>query len=64
MGIAGVEPHHPPRRCLEEAVEKHEMEKQKLFQQRLEGESLSESPPVAFSNLSNITNTATIMKRE
>jgi hypothetical protein len=37
-----------PLRCsLEEAVEKHETEKRRLIQQRLEGETLSESPSVA-----------------
>jgi hypothetical protein len=36
--------------------------KQRLFQQRLEGEMLVD--PGRFSNLSNFTKTATMMKRE
>jgi hypothetical protein len=39
----------PPRWSRDKAVEKHETEKQRLFQRRLEGEMLSESPPVASS---------------
>jgi hypothetical protein len=37
----------PPQRSREEAAEKHETQKQRLFKQRLEGETLLESPTVA-----------------
>jgi hypothetical protein len=37
----------PPRRSLEKAAKKHETTKQRLYLQRLEGGTLSESPPVA-----------------
>jgi hypothetical protein len=45
------------------AAEKHETMKLRLFQQRLEGKVVKVAPD-SFSNLSNIANTATIMKRE
>jgi hypothetical protein len=47
------------KRSLEEVAEKHETMKQRLFE--IGGETLSKLPP---SNLSNITNTAAMMKRE
>jgi hypothetical protein len=45
-------------------VEKHETTKKRLYLWRLEGGNAAGAIPGCFSNLFNITNTATMMKRE
>jgi hypothetical protein len=53
----------PPKSSREEVAKKNKSTKQRLFQQRLERKHCR-SRFDRFSNLFNITNTGTIMKRE
>jgi hypothetical protein len=54
----------PPEAFSKEAAEKHENQKTEAEPVKIEGENAAETVPGRICTHSNITNTATMMKRE